>query len=272
MNASLALTTSDYNFDLFIDLMGDGILSRAVTLLIVALIAVIVDRVVSRVLRHALDQSSIPSASIFVNLVRVVIWACALMSVLDPVFGIRPTAVVAALGVTSLVITLGMQDSVSNVIGGLGLMLGKVVQPGDKVQIADFRGTVTDVNWRSTTVLDRNGDEIVIPNSVLNTTELIRLHPKDATLVECAIIVRYDADLADVESQIVEASERGLVGHLVEGQPTDVTFTGADAYGFQCSVLLHVTPDMSSYQACDAFIRQIAGAKWLSRSDDILLD
>ena len=121
---------------------------KVVYLAVAAVVTLVVDRGVTRVARRVLDASSIPSASIFVNIIRGVIWAFGLLSVLEPVFGIKATAFVAALGVTSVVLSFGLQDTVSNVFSGLGLMLGKVVQPGDYVSVGGFEGFVTDVNWR----------------------------------------------------------------------------------------------------------------------------
>lgn len=113
---------------------------KVVYLAVAAVVTLVVDRGVTRVARRVLDASSIPSASIFVNIIRGVIWAFGLLSVLEPVFGIKATAFVAALGVTSVVLSFGLQDTVSNVFSGLGLMLGKVVQPGDYVSVGGFEG------------------------------------------------------------------------------------------------------------------------------------
>ena len=162
----------------FLGMSMPGLIARVATLGVAALVAAGLSHVVTRALRRALERTNVPSASIFVNLARALVWAFALLAVLQPVFGIAPTAFVTALGVTSLVISFGMQDTVSNVIGGLGLMAGKVVQPGDFVEVSGFKGEVVDVNWRSTTVRDRLGNEQVIPNSVLRPRYRARGHPQ----------------------------------------------------------------------------------------------
>ena len=123
---------------------------RVVFLATVFVIALIIEHLVIRVSRRALDASRIPSASIFLNVIRSIIWMFAILSVLQPVFGIQPTAFVTALGVTSIALSFGLQDTVSNLIGGLGLMLAGVIKPGDHVTIGDISGEVTDINWRST--------------------------------------------------------------------------------------------------------------------------
>ena len=247
-------------------LTADDLLGRAVTLAVAVVVAAVVAHLLSKLLRRLLDASNVPSASIFINIARALIWALCLLSVLQPVFGIQPTAFVTALGVTSLVISFGLQDTVSNVIGGLGLMVGKVVQPGDQVEISGFSGEVVDVNWRSTTVRDRLGNEQVIPNSVLNKTALKRLSAGSATLCEVDVVVTLDADLDAVAAEIRAAADEALAGRLVEGQPTGVCFLGSDAFGITCAVYLHIVDGVTGAAAKDALMRRLAGSSWLARA------
>ena len=150
---------------------------KLIWLTIVLAIVFVADRVISRVLRKILDNSQIPSASIFVNLTRVTIWVTGAAMVLQPVFGINPTTLITALGVGGVAISLGLKDTIANIIGGFGLMLGRVIQPGDLVTIQGVTGTVHDITWRQTVVRTRSGDMMVIPNSVLNTAALTKLTP-----------------------------------------------------------------------------------------------
>lgn len=136
---------------------------KLIWLTIVLAIVFVADRVISRVLRKILDNSQIPSASIFVNLTRVTIWVTGAAMVLQPVFGINPTTLITALGVGGVAISLGLKDTIANIIGGFGLMLGRVIQPGDLVTIQGVTGTVHDITWRQTVVRTRSGDMMVIP-------------------------------------------------------------------------------------------------------------
>ena len=246
-------------------LTADDLLYRAITLGVAVCVAAVVSHLLTKMLRRLLDASEIPSATIFVNIARVLVWAFALLSVMQPVFGIQPTAFVTALGVTSLVISFGMQDTVSNVIGGLGLMVGKVVQPGDKVDVAGFSGEVVDVNWRSTTVRDRLGNEQVIPNSVLNKTALKRLGPGSATLAELDVVVAHGSDLEAVADEIKAEAAEALAERLAPGQQTGVCFVGSDSYGVQCAIYLHIIDTVTVAAARDALVRRLASKPWLAR-------
>ena len=68
----------------------------------------------------------------------------------------QPTTLFTALGIGGLAVSLGLKDTIANVIGGFGLMLGRVIQPGDYVKVAGITGTVKDINWRQTIVRERN--------------------------------------------------------------------------------------------------------------------
>ncbi len=109
----------------------------------------------SRVTRRVLDASSMPSASIFVNIIRGVIWALACSPCWSPCWhqghGLcgRPGRHVRR------AVLWPAGHGVKRVQRAGAHALGKVVQPGDYVEVAGFEGFVTDVNWRHTTVQDR---------------------------------------------------------------------------------------------------------------------
>ena len=192
-------------------------------LAIVLVLVLVTDRLVSRVLRKVLDNSQIPSASIFVNLARVTIWVTGAAMVLQPVFGINPTTLITALGVGGVAISLGLKDTVANIIGGFGLMLGHVIQPGDLVTVQGVTGTVHDITWRQTAVRTRNGDLMIIPNRVTKATANVSL----------------------------------------EGQPPLVKFTGFSPYGMTGQVLVFAREGVLLSTVTDAAARAIAGADYL---------
>lgn len=145
---------------------------KIILLIVVALLAAVIDKALTRIVSKVLDRSQVPNASIFINILRAVVWTLAVGTVLQPVFGINPTTIFTALGIGGLAVSLGMKDTIANIIGGFGLMLGRVIQPGDLVNVAGTDGVVEDINWRQTVVRERNGNVKIIPNSILNTASL----------------------------------------------------------------------------------------------------
>ena len=91
--------------------------------LALALATAIAARVATRILKRYLNQESnpLPPSSIIINIARGVIWATggASASTPDACFGVNANALVAALGVGGIAVSLGFQDTLSNLIGGL---------------------------------------------------------------------------------------------------------------------------------------------------------
>ena len=226
-----------------------GWLDRGVALAAAVLVALVVQRVVVRLMHRALDASNLPSASIFINIVRALIWACALLSVLRPVFGVDPAGFVTALGVVSLAVSLGMQDTISNIVSGISLMVSKSVQPGDYVTVGGVM---------------RGGAEEVIPNSVLSKTALTRITAWSAGYCGVPIAVVPGADLNAVADECCRVAARELADLLDPAFEPDVIFSAFTAYGTQGEVRLHVLPDVVFSAAQDRLARALSGRPWLA--------
>ena len=92
---------------------------------------------------------------------------------IDSVWGVDLSAALTALGVTSLVISFALQDTLSGLASGALLLSDAPFKPGDWIQFGDLQGTVIDINWRSSRIRDRNGDLHVVPNSKLANDQVI---------------------------------------------------------------------------------------------------
>ena len=241
-----------------------GWLDKGVTLVAAVVIAWLVERVVMRLMHKLLDASDLPSASLFINIGRALIWVLALLSVMRPVFGVDPAGFVAALGVVSIAVSLGMQDTISNIIGGISLMLSKAVQPGDYISVGDVTGEITDVTWRSTTVMMRGGAQEVIPNSVLSKTALTRITPWSVGYCGVPIAVVPGADLNAVADECCRVVASELADLLDPAFETDVIFSAFTAYGTQGEVRLHVKTDVVFSTAQDRLARALSGRPWLA--------
>lgn len=246
-----------------------GWLDKGIMLAATAVVALIVQRVVVRLMHRMLDVSNLPSASIFINMARTLVWVLALLSVMQPVFGIDPAGFVTALGVVSLAISLGLQDTISNLVGGITVMVSKAVQPGDRVTVGGVTGAVTDVGWRSTTVRTRGGAEEVIPNSVLSSTALTHITDWSAGCCEVPLVVAAGAELAAVEREVKNAAATVLADKLDPAFETGVVFTGFGATGTQGVVQLHVREDVSFSDAQNALVRALQGSPWLACASEV---
>ena len=228
-----------------------------------AVIIVIATRVVEkltvkaamRMLHHG--SNPLPSSSIIINIVRAIIWIVGASIVLDSCFGVNTSSVIAALGVGGIAVSLGFQDTLSNLIGGLQVTFMGIVKPGDNIEVGAERGIVRDVTWRHTTIVSSTGETIVVPNSVLNTSALVQLPPPRKVVVPISVVARGD-ELTEVSAAIANAAAdaaRAVGG--VEGEPS-VQFTDVTAFGFTGNVVVWMEEGADPAAAKDAVVRAVA--------------
>lgn len=109
---------------------------------------------------------------------RIVIVALGSALVLSNVWGFELGKMLAALGVGSIVLGLALQDTFSSLFSGFSLLSSNQFRVGDWLQVDDHIGQVTNVNWHSVTLLNRDEDIIIIPNSDLAKGKFINYsHP-----------------------------------------------------------------------------------------------
>ena len=166
---------------------GENLLSRLLgtgLLLSAAAAGLVVVRIVVNWLKawgaESEDRREVPQ--LLLALPRVAVIITTGWFLIDGVWGIDLSAALTALGVTSLVISFALQDTLSGLASGALLLTDAPFKPGDWIQFDDLEGAVVDINWRSSRIRDRNGDLHVVPNAqlangkVINYGEPSRLH------------------------------------------------------------------------------------------------
>lgn len=175
---------------------GHAIIVAIVLLVVTTLVSYYAVRLVRKVLSS--DGAPLPSSSLIENIVRIAIWAVFGSFILSTCFGVNVGGLVTALGVGGVALSLGLQDTISNFIGGLQVTLMKIVQPGDHVKIGSTEGIVLDVTWRQTVVKDFENSVHTIPNSLINSGEVEKTEP--AHLV--ATMLSFTNDTRDLDETI----------------------------------------------------------------------
>ena len=132
------------------------------------------------------------------------------------------SSALTALGVTSLVVSFALQDTLGGIASGFTLLADQPFQPGDWIRAGDVEGRVVDVNWRSSRIQDRNGDLVVVPNgnlagaTIINFDEPTRLHR-----VVFPVQVAYVNSPTDAKDMLLAAA-RSTPGVLTDPAPEAV--------------------------------------------------
>ena len=104
--------------------------------------------------------------TIFIDVARFVLIALGLAVIFSYIWGANVGGLFTALGISSIVLGLALQNSVGQIISGLLLLFEQPFQLGDWLDTPTARGRVVEVNWRATHIDTGSGMQIM-PNSML---------------------------------------------------------------------------------------------------------
>jgi small-conductance mechanosensitive channel len=135
------------------------------------------------------------------------------------IWGVDLSSALTALGVTSLVVSFALQDTLSGIASGFTLLADQPFSAGDWIESGEVEGRVIDVNWRSTRILDRNGDLVVIPNGQLSKATIVNFdQPTRFHRVMVPVQIERTASPTAAKAMLLEAA-RTTTGVVADPPP-----------------------------------------------------
>lgn len=108
--------------------------------------------------------------------------------------------------VGAVVVGFALQDTLGNLFAGLAIQIDKPFRVGQWIALGDREGQVQEVTWRATKVRTKNGQLLIIPNSVIAKEPVLNFsEPTVPTLIEVEVGASYDTPPNEVKRAIHEA-------------------------------------------------------------------
>jgi small conductance mechanosensitive channel len=123
----------------------------------------------------------------------------ALVFMVLSVWGVPVMAQLAAAGILALVIGLGAQSIISDILAGVNIVFENEYDVGDIVFIDGFRGTIEEIGLTTTKIVDASGNVKIINNSKIST--VVNLSANTSVVV-VEVGVEYGEDLPKLEELI----------------------------------------------------------------------
>lgn len=120
------------------------------------------------------------------------------------------SGIIATSAVITGVIGFAMQDTLGNIVGGLGIQLDNSVKLGDWIQVDGVTGCVIDIHWRSTSIETRNWETVVIPNSLLMKSRFMVLGRRNGEPLYWRRWVMFNIDLGTPPARAIPAIESAI--------------------------------------------------------------
>lgn len=114
-------------------------------------------------------------------------------------WGVDVVGIIAGVGVLTLVIGLGCQSLIQDIVSGIFIVFDDYYQVGDTVVIDGFRGTVAEVGLRTTKLKSAKGPIKSIANSSIHTVEN---YSRALTMITVDQVISIEEDIERVEAVI----------------------------------------------------------------------
>lgn len=132
------------------------------------------------------------------NLIRYIAAIVILIGVLSLLNVDMPT-ILAGLGVVALIIGFGAESLITDVVTGFFILMDNQYNVGDIIEVGGFRGTVSEIGIRTTSLTDTGGNVKIINNSdmknILNRSD-------NSSKAVADFSIPYETDLVKLEQNI----------------------------------------------------------------------
>jgi len=152
------------------------------------------------------DERLIPFLQKILKAVVIILAVIFIFSAWD----VNISPLLATVGIAGLAIGLAVKDSLSNILGGLQLVLDKTFKVGDKVELESGEmGVILDIGLRSTKLKTYDNEVIYIPNGFLANAKIKNFtHPDVSIRVNVEFGVVYGSDTEKVRQVVLDAVKK----------------------------------------------------------------
>ena len=189
----------------------NGIIDFLPTLLfaiVIYAVGVFLNKVILKLFAKGTERSRMDKTvrKFLESVIKIVITAIVLITVLT-VLGIPMTSIITVLGTAGVAVGLALKDSLSNVAGGVILLLNRTVKVGDYIDTGTYSGTVAEVSILFTKLSTPDNKDIFIPNGLMATSAVTNYSSEGVRRVDMVFGISYDNDHRKAISAITEVVE-----------------------------------------------------------------
>ena len=153
---------------------------------------IVMDKIKPKTPKGASIYSMVKSFSGYAIALILLIWCLSAI-------GVNLSTIFASIGIVALVIGFAAESLIEDVVTGLFLVFEDEFNVGDIIEYNGFRGTVTNIGVRVTSIQDAGGNIKLVNNSDMRN---ILNRSRTNSNAVCDVPVSYAANLADTETAL----------------------------------------------------------------------
>ena len=207
----------------YIQKLTDWCMSKLGSIVVAVIFMVLCFKLVKlllRILRKSFERSKLdPSvAGFFISAVKIVLNVLIVLTAAS-IVGFQITSFITILGTAGVTLGLALQGSLSNLAGGLLILILKPFRVGDYIveNNTHCEGTVVSIDIFYTRLITFDNKSVVIPNGNISNTSLVNVTEHDMRRVDIPFSVAYDSDREKVKRVTIETI-KDVDGYLPDEQ------------------------------------------------------
>lgn len=189
----------------------EWLLDFAKTLLIAVIVFVIGRKIVKfalKITKKTMERKEVEiSVQKFVMSLATFAYNIFLIIIIASVLGIGASSIVAIIGSAGLAVGLALQGSLSNLAGGVLILLLKPFKVGDYIISAGSEGTVQSIDIFYTRIATTDNKVVVIPNGTISNSNVTNTTKQDERMLVLDFTVGLNTDIAEVREKIMKLFE-----------------------------------------------------------------
>lgn len=190
----------------FVPKFAQSFVDDAIGKAIFVIICLIIAKLVLGVVYHLIDRFKVETTlKKFVrSIVRIVVYFLTALIIADK-FGFNISSVVALASVLSAAFALAAQGSLSNLFGGILLLITKPFLVGDYISAGGVDGTVLEIGLLNTLVNTVDNKRVSVPNGSIASTTIVNFSTEGRRRVDLVISASYNNNIDDTKKALLEA-------------------------------------------------------------------
>jgi len=180
---------------------------RVLLAVVFFLVGVQLIKLVRNIIRKSMTRANVEVGAVqFVDsFVKAALYIL-LVLMLASSFGVDAASIVAVLGSAGVAIGLAVQGSLSNLAGGVLILMLKPFKVGDYIREGSGanEGTVKEIQIFYTKLLTPDNQTIVLPNGSLANNSLVNVTEQDSRRMDIRVEIAYHADLKKAKAVLME--------------------------------------------------------------------
>lgn len=186
--------------------IGSFTVEKIFYILLLILGCYIASKIILKIVRNIIGRAPFDrSIQIFLTTGSKILLFIISTLIITEYMGIPMTSLVALLSVVSLALSLAVQELLTNVFGGMTILMTRPFNVGDFVELDNLSGTVAETGLIYTKLLTPDNKTVFLPNGQVSDGRIVNYTSQVDRRIEIFVTASYNSSIAQTKEALYEA-------------------------------------------------------------------